>query len=87
MEQVKARFVRVTITGATKLYVKPMYEFEIDNKRVWFRLNRFLAGDNPFMNTEGILTLENGEFVSFDYKGGYLALKKRERMKINIPKE
>ena len=39
------------------------------------------------MRTKGILTVDdNHQFVSFDYEGGYLALKKRKHPHVEIPR-
>ena len=66
---------------------KTVYVFKVDGKQIKYNFNRFLAGSNPDMHTEGMLTLNDyDEFVSFDYEGGYLALEKRKHPHVEIPR-
>ena len=79
MKQMDAMFLQIITTGMLRLFVKTVYVFEVDGKVMRFDFNRFLAGHTPVMRTKGILTVdENNQFVSFDYKDGYLALNKRK---------
>lgn len=87
MKQMDAMFLQIITTGMLKLFVKTVYVFEVDGKVVRFDFNRFLAGHTPIMRTKGILTVDdNHQFVSFDYEGGYLALKKRKHPHVEIPR-
>ena len=81
MKQMDAMFLQIITTGMLKLFVKTIYVFEVDGKVMRFDFKRFLAGNTPVMRTKGILTVdENNQFVSFEYKDGYLALKKRKHL-------
>ena len=88
MKKVDAVFVQMGAASISGFFGKSVYIFRVNGKQVKYHFNRFLAGSTPDMNTEGVLTLDdNDEFVAFDYEGGYLDLKKRKFINVEIPKE
>ena len=84
MKKVNAIFEMMSAASISGFFGKTVYVFKVDGKQIKYNFNRFLAGNNPDMHTEGILTLnDHDDFISFVTPQEFKKSKNRFHREIN----